>query len=123
MNTKTKALLLTTIACWSQLTFGDTKNIIIGAGISATCMDYNKGTGLMKTTIIAWTQGYLSGRNLQLDRMNIKMKVLPESEEIRTMFDINCKSAIDQGFRNMPIGVMVDKVFTELFTTNLNPKE
>ena len=98
----------------------------IGAG-AKTCAEYldvvKSGSELDKELLVtvfdSWIQGYLSGRNVQLDSLKYKSVDLSKAENLGTTAIVLCKRATEQGRGDIPVGVVIGKVFQEAFDSKV----
>lgn len=62
-----------------------------------------------------WVQGYISGRNKQLDSLGYKKVDLGSVTQLGDVLVVTCDNAVKQGYGTMPVSIVVDKVFEEAF--------
>ena len=62
-----------------------------------------------------WVQGYLSGRNKQLDSIGYKQVDLANAKQLGSLLTVACNEALKQGYGNIPVGLVVDKIFDKSY--------
>lgn len=106
------------------------KTVIVGAGTS-TCKQFlesfNNGNieeeNPIRTGFVSWAQGYVSGRNKQLDSFDYKMKLIPGSDEYWNILIYGCKKAKAQNQDEILLSIMLDQLFSDVFSKNLIKKQ
>lgn len=106
------------------------KTVIVGAGTS-TCKQFlesfNNGNieeeNPIRTGFVSWAQGYVSGRNKQLDSFDYKMKLIPGSDEYWNILIYGCKKAKAQNQDEILLSSMLDQLFSDVFSKNLIKKQ
>jgi len=106
------------------------KIVIIGPG-TATCSQFleavNNGKigedNPARIGFVSWAQGYISGRNKQLDSFDYKMKLLPGADEYWNILIFGCKKAETQNQIEIPLSNMLDNLFSDVFSKNLIKKQ
>jgi len=94
------------------------KGVIVGAGTSITCNEYIKNPEVRNVAII-WVQGWLSGNNSDIQRRGYKFNVLPNITEIKGALALGCTNVQKQGLGDLSIYGMVESIFKDFFTQNL----
>ena len=105
------------------------KNVMVGAG-KLTCNQFletvNHGDiddeNPVKIKFVSWAQGYISGRNKQLDSFDYKMKLIPGSDEYWNILIFGCKKAKAHNEEDLSLSVMLDHLFSDVFNINLIKK-
>ena len=105
------------------------KNVMVGAG-KLTCNQFletvNHGDiddeNPVKIKFVSWAQGYISGRNKQLDSFDYKMKLIPGSDEYWNILIFGCKKAKAHNEEDLSLSVMLDHLFSDVFKINLIKK-
>lgn len=98
------------------------ETIVLGAG-TRTCTlfldDVRSSTEQDKEIILlgyeTWVQGYLSGRNKQLDSIGYKQVDLVNVKQLGKLLTIACSEAIKQGYGNITVGLVIDKIFDKSY--------
>jgi len=106
------------------------KTVIVGAG-SSTCKQFlesfNNGNieeeNPIRTGFVSWAQGYVSGRNKQLDSFDYKMKLIPGPDEYWNILIYGCKKAKAQNQDEILLSSMLDQLFSDVFSKNLIKKQ
>ncbi len=106
------------------------KIVIIGAG-TVTCNQFletvNNGKieedNLARIRFVSWAQGYVSGRNKQLESFDYKMKLLPGADEYSNILIFGCKKAKTQNQEEISLSMMLDNLFSDVFSKNLIKKQ
>ena len=106
------------------------KIVIIGPG-TATCSQFLEAVNNGKIDednparigFVSWAQGYVSGRNKQLESFDYKMKLLPGSDEYWNILIFGCKKAKTQNQEEISLSMMLDNLFSDVFSKNLTRKQ
>ena len=106
------------------------KIVIIGDG-TVTCNQFletvNNGKidedNPARIGFVSWAQGYVSGRNKQLESFDYKMKLLPGSDEYWNILIFGCKKAQAQNQEEISLSMMLDNLFSDVFSKNLIKKQ
>ena len=106
------------------------KTVMVGAG-TATCKQFlesiNNGNidedNPKKIGFVSWAQGYISGRNKQLEKFDYKMKLIPGEQAYWNILVYGCQKAKAQNNEEMLLSTMLDDLFSEVFGKNLIKKE
>ena len=72
---------------------------------------------------MSWAQGYVSGRNKQLDLFDYKMKLIPGEQEYWNILVYGCKKAQAQNNEDISLSKMLDNLFSDVFGKNLTKKQ
>jgi hypothetical protein len=120
-----KKILITLSVCLSStLAFAQKEVVMTGAG-SMTCKKYmdtvqplnNNDKEIITNMYEAWIQGYLSGRNRQLDVLGQKMIDIGNVEQFGAMISFACVNLVKQGAGGTPLFMLVDKVYEDAFSS------
>jgi len=109
--------------------FAEQKTVMVGAG-TTTCQQFlaaiQNGNieedNPTRTGFVSWAQGYVSGRNKQLDHFDYKMKLIPGEQEYWNILMFGCKKAQAQHNEEMLLSSMLDQLFSDVFGKNLSKK-
>jgi hypothetical protein len=109
--------------------FAEQKTVIVGAGTS-TCKQFlesiQEGTleeeNPTRTAFVSWAQGYVSGRNKQLEYFEYKMKLIPSQSEYWNILTFGCRKAKSLNNEEMQLSTMLDQLFSDVFSKNLIKK-
>jgi hypothetical protein len=107
----------------SVLAFAQKEVVMTGAG-AMTCKKYmdtvqplnNSEKEIITNMYEAWIQGYLTGRNRQLDLLGHKMIDIGNVEQFGAMISFACVNLVKQGAGGTPLFMLVDKVYEDAFS-------
>ena len=110
--------------------FAVKKTVLVGAG-TATCKQFLESIqhgnideeNFTKTGFVSWAQGYISGRNKQLEHFDYKMKLIPGEHEYLNILIFGCRKAKAQNNEEIPLSTMLDDLFSDVFGKNLIKKQ
>ena len=96
--------------------------VVLGAG-TRTCSqlldDVRNSSEQDKEVILlayaTWVQGYLSGRNKQLDSLGYKRIDLANLTKLSELLVISCKDAVNQGYGIITVDLVIDKLFDKFY--------
>jgi membrane protein DedA with SNARE-associated domain len=124
-----KAFVVLMLSLSAATVFAQKEVVMTGAG-TMSCkkyMDTMQSLSSSDKEIIAgmfegWIQGYLSGRNRQLDVLSYKSVDIGNVEQLGAMLTFACGNAVKQGLGTTPLFIVVDKVFEEEFDKKIKKK-
>ncbi len=125
-----KKSLAFVILCLSfSVVFAQKEVVMNGAG-TMSCKKYMDTTQsvsgsdkeLVTSMFESWIQGYLSGRNRQLDALGYKGVDIGHVEQLGAMLTFACGNAVKQGLGSTYLFIVIDKVFEEAFENKVKKK-
>jgi hypothetical protein len=119
-----KILIALSVCLSSTLAFAQKEVVMTGAG-AMTCKKYmdtvqplnNSEKEIITNMYEAWIQGYLTGRNRQLDLLGHKMIDIGNVEQFGAMISFACVNLVKQGAGGTPLFMLVDKVYEDAFSS------
>jgi hypothetical protein len=125
-----KKLFVGFMLCVSAVTvFAQKEAVYTGVGVY-TCKQYVEKTqsnnGVEKELLIgmieSWLQGYLSGRNRQLDVLGYKPVNIDSVKQLGAMLTFACANVAKTELEALPIFMLIDKVYEENFASRVQKK-
>ena len=125
-----KKVLAFVMLCLSLSLANAQKEVVMNGAGTMSCKKYMDTTQSLSSgdkEIIngmfeGWIQGYLSGRNRQLDVLGYKSIDIGNVEQFGAMLTFACGNAVKQGAGNTPLFILVDKVYEEAFDSKVKKK-
>ncbi len=110
--------------------YAENKTVLVGAG-KATCRQFLESIqngnldeeNPTRIAFVSWAQGYVSGRNKQLEHFDYKMKLIPGEQEYLNILVYGCKKAQTQNNEEILLSSMLDQLFSDVFGKNLTKKQ
>ena len=110
--------------------YAEQKTVMVGAG-TTTCQQFlafiqngnMEEDNPTRIGFVSWAQGYVSGRNKQLDLFDYKMKLIPGEQEYWNILVYGCKKAQAQNNEDISLSKMLDNLFSDVFGKNLTKKQ
>jgi len=110
--------------------YAEQKTVMVGAG-TTTCQQFlafiqngnMEEDNPTRIGFMSWAQGYVSGRNKQLDLFDYKMKLIPGEQEYWNILVYGCKKAQAQNNEDISLSKMLDNLFSDVFGKNLTKKQ
>lgn len=118
-----KKILTFVMLCMSlSLAFAQKEVVMTGAG-TMSCKKYmdtiqslsSSDKEIITGMFEGWIQGYLSGRNRQLDSLGYKSVDVGNVEQLGAMLTFACGNFSKQGLGTTPLFIVVDKVYEDAF--------
>lgn len=125
----TKKLIGLMLCLISFVAIAQKEVVMTGAG-TMTCKKYmdtlqslpNGDKEIITGMFEGWIQGYLSGRNRQLDVLGYKSIDIGNVEQFGAMLTFACGNAVKRDAGNTPLFLIVDKVYEEAFDNKVKKK-
>ncbi len=125
-----KKILITLSVCLSStLAFAQKELVMTGAG-AMSCKKYMETLQKLNSSekemingmYESWIQGYLSGRNRQLDILGHKMIDIGNVEQFGAMLTFACTNLVKQGVGDTKLFLLVDRVYEDAFSNTEKKK-
>lgn len=118
--------LIGLVLCLSSIVAFAQKEVVMTGSGTMTCKKYmdtiqslpSGDKEIITGMFEGWIQGYLSGKNRQLDMLGYKMVDIGNVEQFGAMLTFACSNAIKQGAGNTPLFYLVEKVYEDAFDTS-----